>query len=408
LEFFKNKEQVAKSTGLFGERVVDMLYRAHLDALWILENIGVRCQNKAIIELFQKLEADGKAILYDNRIYLTQDLVTECLATVPGINEFFVPQGCFFIGGRAAFLWDDQKDCGGVLPQSEHMVKIAKICAQNAIISGMGPGIKMADEVSQIDIMAEHCDKPIYFPVASEKAFYKAVELRKSRRSLMVFFNLTHHPLCTIDQTSVFFVKTVQAGVPIIISALPMAGISAPYSYNGVLSITHAEVLFGICVAQLINPGCTCIHGGLPSIADPRFAYTPNYGLKSHFVLNLLMAHLNMMLDMPTIQSTGTTNEERVTQKALEDAMIGLALCKKYGFHMMRHCFGFLRGMVDFSIAKLEKVIKITEKVTAEDAPEIQIPDYDDQVLEAIQRSGMGMYRDDPMTTANIGRIFVE
>lgn len=205
-----------------------------------------------------------------------------------------------------------------------------------------------------------------------------------------------------------FFVKAVQSGIPVFIAALPMAGISAPYSYNGVLTVTHAEVLFGICAAQLINPGCTCIHGGLPSIADPRFEYSPNYGLKSHFVLNLLMAHLNMMLDLPTIQSSGTTHEQKVTPKALEDAFVSQALCKKYGFHMIRHCFGFLRGMVDFSIEKLEKVIEISKKVRVEDAPEIMVPRYDELAMDAIRRSGLTMYRDDPLTTANIGKIFLE
>jgi trimethylamine:corrinoid methyltransferase-like protein len=99
-----------------------------------------------------------------------------------------------------------------------------------------------------------------------------------------------------------------------------MAGISAPFCYNGVLATTHAEVLFAICTAQLLNPGNICIHGGFPSIADPRFDYNPNYGLLSHNLLNLLMAHLNMMLDLPTIQSGCTTNEEHVTDRALEDA----------------------------------------------------------------------------------------
>ena len=120
------------------------------------------------------------------------------------------------------------------------------------------------------------------------------------------------------------------------------------------------------------------------------------------------MAHLNMMLDLPTFQSACTTNEEHLTKRALDDARMGQALCKKYGFHMIRHSFGFLRHLIDFSFAKMEAAIRIAEEVTAGDAPDVEMPVYDDRGMEAIQRVGLGMYMDDALTTANIGHVFVE
>jgi hypothetical protein len=43
------------------------------------------------------------------------------------------------------------------------------------------------------------------------------------------------------ENFSEHFVKVVSAGSPVFRSAMPMAGISAPYCYNGVLSMTHVE-----------------------------------------------------------------------------------------------------------------------------------------------------------------------
>jgi hypothetical protein len=120
------------------------------------------------------------------------------------------------------------------------------------------------------------------------------------------------------------------------------------------------------------------------------------------------MAHLNLMLDLPTFQSAGTTHEEHPTERAYADARMGQALCLKYGFHMIRHPFAFLRYLIDFSFAKLEEAIRIAGEVTPADAPEVEMPLYDERGMESIQRNGLGMYMEDPLTTANLGEVFVK
>jgi hypothetical protein len=118
------------------------------------------------------------------------------------------------------------------------------------------------------------------------------------------------------------------------------------------------------------------------------------------------MTHLNLMLDLPTCQSAGTTHEEHPTERAFEDARMGQALCKKYGFHMMRHPFAFLRYLIDFSFSKLETAMRIAQAVTPAEAPEVEMPVYDERGMESIQHNGLGMYMEDPLTTANLGKIF--
>jgi trimethylamine:corrinoid methyltransferase-like protein len=403
-----NSDQVEASKRLLGESTVDMLVRVHEDALWMLENMGVGCKQPDMQELYRQYEAMGKAIVHDNRVYITAELVKGCLAKVPGIDRFFVPKNSFFVGGTAPYVYDDNAGVGGVMPTIDHVKRIAQIAEANPIVAGMGRGLKLKDEVTQINIMVENCSKPLYYAVTSERTLKRAKQIYAERNKEMIVFCLTRPPLEVNENFSANFVQVVRAGLPVFISAMPMAGISAPYCYNGVLTVTHAEVLFGICTAQLLRPGHTCIHAGFPTISDPRFEYNPNYGLKSHFVLNILMAHLNMMLDLPTFQSACTTNEEHFTQRALADARDGQALCKKYGFHMIRHSFGFLRHLIDFSFAKYEAAIRTADEVTKEEAPEVEMPVYDERGLESIQRVGLGMYMDDPLTTANIGKVFVE
>ena len=401
-----NKEQVEQSKSLLGMNTVEMLMQTHQDALWMLENLGVGCRQPKILEAFQQHVEDGRAIIYEDRVYITTDLVEHCLLTVPGVSDFFVPRNSFFIGGTAPYVYDDVAGVGGIIPNNEHVAMIARIAEENAVVAGMGRGIKLNDEIEQMNIMVENCTKPLYFPVTSDLSLERAKEIDADRGKIMALFCLTRPPLEVNENFSEYFVKVVQAGLPVCISAMPMAGISAPYCYNGVLAVTHAEALFGICASQLINPGTTVVHAGFPTIADPRIEYNPNYGLKSHNLLNILMAHLNLMLDLPTFQSGATTNEEHVTERALSDAKSGQAIALKYGFHIMRHPFGFLRYLIDFSFAKLKAAIQIAEEVKPEDAPEMKMPVYDERGMESIQRNALGMYMDDSLTTANIGKVF--
>lgn len=403
-----NEEQMKRSTSLLGGDTVQMLLKVHQDALWVLENLGVGCKQAEIQEAFRKFESEGLAFIHENRVYVTEELVENLLKTVPPTSEFFVPVNSFFIGGTAPYVYNDVLGAGGLLPTPDHLVRIAQIAENSSVVKGMGRGVKLKNDLKQIDIMAEHCSKPVYFAVTSDATLARARQIYGERQNIMIVFCLTRSPLEVNENFSDYFVKVVKAGLPVLISAMPMAGISAPFCYNGVLTMTHAEVLFGICAAQLIRPGLTCIHAGYPNIADPRIGYNPNYGLISHNLLNILMAHLNLMLDLPTMQSAGTTHEEHLTNRAFRDAKMGQALCLKYGFHMMRHAFAFLRYLIDFSFSKLEKTIRIAEEVTPEDAPHVEMPVYDERGMESIKDIGLGMYLNDSLTTANLGKVFVE
>lgn len=400
------KEQVELSKSLLGDSTVEMLFQVHHDALWVLENFGVGCKQPIIQEVFRRFESEGLSAVYEDRIYVMSGLVERCLETVPGLDDFFVPLNSFFIGGTAPYVYDDEARKGGVTPTPGHLIRIARIVEENQVVAGMGRGIKLKDEIQQMNIMVEHCTKPLYFAVTSDASLNRVREIYKTRKNIMIVFCLTRPPLEVNENFSDNFVNVVNAGLPVFVSAMPMAGISAPFCYNGVLTMTHAEVLFGICAAQLLRPGITCIHAGYPTIADPRIDYNPNYGLISHNLLNILMAHLNLMLDLPTFQSAGTTHEEHPMEKAYDDARMGQALCQKYGVHMIRHPFAFLRYLIDFSFEKLEKAIQIAQEVTPGDAPDVKMPVYDERGMESIQKIGLGMYMNDPLTTANLGKVF--
>jgi len=177
---------------------------------------------------------------------------------------------------------------------------------------------------------------------------------------------------------------------------------------SGLLTLTHAEALFGITLTQLVNPGLMVVHAGLPSIANIQKNYAVDLGLISHNVANLLAEKVNKKLGIPSIQTACTTSQDKPNIQAEEEAVKGYALMKKYGFHQMRHAFGFLRELISFSIAKLERHIALCQETRPDQAPEYDLEPYDPEGLDAIKRNGsQANYMRDDHTLKNTGKAFV-
>ncbi len=186
-----------------------------------------------------------------------------------------------------------------------------------------------------------------------------------------------------------------------------MAGLSAPYSMSGLLTLTHAEALFGITLAQLVNPGTMTVHAGLPSIANIEKNYAVDLGHPAHHLANLLMEKVNRRLGLPSIQSTGTTNAAKPGLQAEADAAYAFALLKTYGFHQMRHAFGFLKDLVSFSIGKLLHHIALCADIQPGKFPAPAVEPFDDQGLAAIRRNGSSPnYMRDDHTLNHMDRSF--
>ena len=390
---------------------IDLLEKIHDDALRVLEEIGVKCASRQVRKIFEKT---GMAAFDDStgHLHVLRPLVEQALNTAPKREQYWVPENAFGIGGTAPFVYDDQTG-ELVEPTFEHLTRIAKIAEQADVIDFMARGVLLkGQEVKVIDTIIEHCHKPIYVATVTDAGIARAEEVHNTRGNLTIQFSLINSPLNIIDSMIDPFISCVRKGIPVYVSTMPMAGLSGPYSMSGLVTLTHAEGLFGITLAQLINPGVTVVHAGLPSIANIRKNYAVDLGLVSHNVANLLQEKINQMLKLPSIQTACTTSQEKPNKKAEEEAVQGFALMKKYGFHQMRHSFGFLKELISFSIDKLERHIQICRDTGPEKATALnkigEMDAYDPEGFEVIMRNGSNAnYMRDDHTLKNTGKCFL-
>ena len=82
-----------------------------------------------------------------------------------------------------------------------------------------------------------------------------------------------HGPLRWTSLALDIFKNTAGCGIPTTINGEPMAGVSAPITLAGAAAVGNAEILAGIVINQLLEPGRPCIYNlGLAHIFDMRTA----------------------------------------------------------------------------------------------------------------------------------------
>jgi trimethylamine---corrinoid protein Co-methyltransferase len=383
-----------------------LLDRIHGDALGVLEEVGVKCASLEVRKIF---EETGLAA-YDEttgHLHVLSPLVEQALAQAPKRDRYWIPEIAFGVGGTAPFVYDDESG-QLVEPTFDHLVRIARIVDRADVVGFMARGVLIKkQEVKVMDTIIEHCRKPIYVAAVSEAGIERALEIHQKRGAITVQFSIINSPLNLIESMIPPFLSCVRKGLPVYVSTMPMAGLSAPYSMSGLLTLTHAEALFGLTLAQLVHPGLMVVHAGLPSIANIQNNYAVDLGLHAHNVANLLLEKINARLGLPSIQTACTTNQEHPNREAQEQAVRGYGLLKKHGFHQMRHAFGFLKELIAFSIAKLERHIELCRDTGPEKAPPLEIEPYDPEGFETIRRNGsQANYMRDDHTLKHTGRSF--
>ncbi len=386
---------------------LELITHIHTDAIRVLEEVGVKCKSTEIREVF---ENTGLAA-YDEgsgHIHVLGPLVKQALTATPKRDQYWIPENAFGVGGTAPFVHDDAS--GELIqPTFEHLARIAQITNQSDQIQFQARGVLIkGKEVEVMNTIIENCDKPVYVAAVTDAGIARAHEIHNTRGNITVQFSIINSPLNIIESMIPSFISCVKTGIPIYVSTMPMAGLSGPYSMSSLVTLTHAEALFGITLVQLLNPGGTVVHAGLPSIANIQKNYAVDLGLVSHNVVNLLMEKVNKQLDIPSIQTACTTNEAVPSERAEEDAVNGFAMMKKYGFHQMRHAFGFLKELIAFSIDKLERHIEICRDTTPDQAPDFQFDPYDPEGVTVIQRNGSNAnYMRDDHTLKHTGKCFL-
>jgi trimethylamine--corrinoid protein Co-methyltransferase len=132
-------------------------------------------------------------------------------------------------------------------------------------------------------------------------------------------------PLTYRKNSIEIMLEFIDAGLPIGFSPMVQMGASGPFSFSGVLALENAEILSGITMTQILNPGHPVTYGGIAHIFDMK-NQTISFGSPEQALISIALTNLGKYFDFPVYSNTGLTDSKNIdTQSGFETAATLLA-----------------------------------------------------------------------------------
>ena len=261
----------------------------------------------------------------------------------------------------------------------EDFANIIKICQARDEVGLVGsfpvePG-DVGQEEKHLHMMYEtlkNTDKPVIaFETSGVKARHMLdmVEIAMGRKDFLLdnycvaiaatpTSPLTFEP--TACETTIEFARRNQ---PIFFTVAAMAGFSGPISLIGTTILQNAEVLAGITLTQLVNPGNPVVYSNGSSVANMK---SGNYISASPEMMLIHLAGLQMSLDyyhLPARSMCGMTDAKIIDCQAGYETMQNIMLGVLGGAHLVFECLGVLDAIMTTSYEKLMIDLEIVSRV---------------------------------------------
>ncbi|MGD8621922.1 MAG: trimethylamine methyltransferase family protein [Anaerolineales bacterium] len=344
----------------------EQIQKIHTASLSILERTGVQVDNPSALELFQSAGArvDG------HRVRLSPTIIEDAIDKAP--SEFLLagrdPKHDLELGGKRVYI-----GTGGSALQVLDLVTGG---VRNATLEDVGLMARLVDALNFIhfylipiyptDLPMETVEINKYYRALANTTKHvqagaytlhgirEVIEMGEHvagsasalrERPLLSFItSWVVSPLLFESNVTSLLLEVCRQGVPVVLSAAPIAGLTAPVTLAGMLAQSNAEQLAGLTLTQLANPGTPVLMGPIPATADMHsgkfLAGSVEFGLA-----NSAISQLTQFYKIPNYNSAGLTESklpdiQAGIEKAQSTIMTALA-----GSNFIHHAAGMLEDM---------------------------------------------------------------
>jgi trimethylamine--corrinoid protein Co-methyltransferase len=151
-------------------------------------------------------------------------------------------------------------------------------------------------------------------------------------------------PLKFATDVTTLLIETCRQRIPVVLSAAPMAGSTAPVTLAGMLAQLTAEQLAGVVLTQLAHRGAPLLIGPIPATADMK---TGRYlaGAAEFGLANAAMAQMGQYYRLPVYNSAGMTDSKIPDIQAGFEKGMSALLAALAGSNYVHHAAGMLENM---------------------------------------------------------------
>ena len=350
----------------------EQINKIHKNSLKILQEIGVEFSYDPAIEVFKK---HGQRV-EGHRVYLNPDFVEEMVEKAPaqftlharnpehnlvcgGENVIYMP------GYGAPCVYDaDGGKRDATMADYDNFVKLAG-ASKNIHMTG-GTVVEptdVPDDIRHLKMAYSHItnsDK-CFMGSSSGYEFAKdAIEMTallhggldviKEKPALICLINSVT-PLKYDDRMLGGLMAYAEAGQPMVIASLVMAGSTGPATMAGALSLQNAEVLAGITLTQCINPGTPVVYGSTSAVTDMSTG-SLSIGNPENALFTSASAQFSRFYGVPCRGGGGLTDAKTVDAQAGYESMMVLFAASTTGVNFVLHTAGILQYYMAMSYEK--------------------------------------------------------
>ena len=368
---------------MISEKDLDWIHAASMK---ILEETGVVFHSEEALEICKKQGAkvNGKIV------YFPPKMVSQALKNAPETFRWQARNDAYSVtvgdkkerllfqpNGGPIFIQDLEN--GRRKATLEDFANIIKLCHASDVVSLIGSFPVDPNDVNLDDkhlyMMLEilrNTDKPVIaFENSGPKIrqMLKMIELSFGQKDVFHGNHCVGVAVCPLSplayeptscETIIEFAKQNQT---IFFTAAIMGGFSGPISLIGTVIQQNTEILAGITLAQLVNPGNPVVYSNGSAVANMR---NGNFTTGSPEMMLIHIAGMQMSLDhyhLPTRSMCGMTDSKIIDYQAGYETMQNLLMAALGGTHMAFECIGVLDSIMTTSYEKVVIDLELLSRI---------------------------------------------
>ncbi|HKL13810.1 MAG TPA: trimethylamine methyltransferase family protein [Halanaerobiales bacterium] len=358
------------NNNIFTEGQLDKIHNATVE---ILQKNGI----EILSEDARKLLEDNGAKVDGEQVFINEKMIEKALNSAP--KKFTLharnEDNSVVIGGKntvlapgygAPFVMDFEEGKRRRAVYDDY-IKFTKLAGYSDFIDVVGGVLVEPNDVEDeirhalmLKAAVKHTDKCLMGSAMGAKKAKESIEMGSiffggmdyvKDHPIMITLINTNSPLQIDSRMSDALMVHSKFNQPIVVASLSMTGTTAPTTIAGALVQQNSEILTGIVLSQLVNPGAPVIYGSASSVVDLK---TGNLAIGNPETAKMFngTAQIARYYGLPSRGGGSLTDSLKPDAQAGYESMMNFMSAVKSGFNFILHSAGLLENYMTMSFEK--------------------------------------------------------